>query len=215
MTDRLNKIFELLPGCKIFADIGCDHGYMAKAMLDSGKAQEVIISDISAKCLKKAEELLNADIALGKAKSIVSNGFEKVGECDLALISGMGGEEILAILNSANFLPDSLVLQPMKNSDKVRIEIVKLGYKIEKDFIFKSAGKFYDLILARKGADFLTDDEIEFGRTNLKEKPQAFVEFLQFKIEKLSEYAQKDGLSESSKSDMLSRIERLKKHAEI
>ncbi len=215
MTDRLNKIFELLPTCQIFADIGCDHGYMAKAMLESKKAKKVIISDISAKCLEKAEGLLSEDIKNGNAESVVSNGFERVKSCDLALIAGMGGEEIVSIISSAVNLPEKLVLQPMKNPDKVRVNAVKLGYRIEKDFTFKSSGKFYDIILLVKGKDSLTDEEIEFGRTNLKEKPKAFIEMLEFKIAKLKEYAEKEGLKESSKAQMVLEMEKLKKYAKV
>ncbi len=215
MTDRLNKIFELLPTCQIFADIGCDHGYMAKAMLESKKAKKVIISDISAKCLEKAEGLLSEDIKNGNAESVVSNGFERVKSCDLALIAGMGGEEIVSIISSAVNLPEKLVLQPMKNPDKVRVNAVKLGYRIEKDFTFKSSGKFYDIILLVKGKDGLTDEEIEFGRTNLKEKPKAFIEMLEFKIAKLKEYAEKEGLKESSKAQMVLEMEKLKKYAKV
>ena len=58
MTNRLNQIFSVLPSCEVFADIGCDHGYVAKAMLDSGKCKKVIVSDISEKCLFKATTLL-------------------------------------------------------------------------------------------------------------------------------------------------------------
>ncbi len=215
MTDRLNKIFELLPSCTVFADIGCDHGYMAKAMLESGKANRVIIADISAKCLKKAEELLKVEIDLGKAKSVVSNGFERVGECDLALIAGMGGEEISSILLEVKVLPNSLVLQPMKNPQKVRVTAVRLGYEIKRDFIFKSAGKYYDILLLNKGKDSLTQDEIEFGRTNIIELSADFVEFIKLKLNKLIEYSKRQGLSEESKTQMNLQVEKLKKYVKV
>jgi lysophospholipase L1-like esterase len=35
VAERLKELFSLIPNCKVFADIGCDHGYIAKAMLDS------------------------------------------------------------------------------------------------------------------------------------------------------------------------------------
>jgi len=115
MTERLKIIFDNIPNCSVFADVGCDHGYIAKAMLVSGKAQKVIASDISAKCLEKAEEILVKEIKQGSAVCVVSNGFEKILFCDVALIAGMGGEEISTIINSAKNLPNMLVIQPMKN----------------------------------------------------------------------------------------------------
>ncbi len=215
MTDRLTKIFELLPNFEVFADVGCDHGYMAKAMLDSGKASKVIISDISAKCLKKAEQLLKGEIDSGRVKSLVSNGFEKLDECDLALVAGMGGEEICAILNNAPFLPEKLVLQPMKNCDKVRVFGVNLGYKIEKDFVFKAGGKFYEIMLLVKGTDKLSPEEIEFGRTNLLEKPLDFIEFIEFKLEKIKKFSAKKELKDQTRQELDKQIERLSKYVKI
>ena len=214
MTDRLNKIFNELPICRVFADIGCDHGYIAKAMISSGKCKNVIVSDISEKCLEKARQLLTREIESGVATSVVSDGFDNVGECDCALIAGMGGEEIVCILDKCKNLPETLVLQPMKNSDKVRLCAVKLGYEVLKDFTFKSASKFYNLIILSRGLDSLTDEEIEFGRTNLRERPSAFKEELQSRIKKLTEYAGRSDVSEKTRLEMLKNAERLVKYVE-
>jgi len=212
MTDRLNRIFSVLPDCNRFADIGCDHGYIAQAMLKSGKAKKVIIADISAKCLQKAEQLLEKSIIDGKCISVVSNGFENVPNCDCALIAGMGGEEICDIILRAKNLPNSLLLQPMKNCDKVRLCAVKSGYNLKKDFTFKSAGKFYDLMLLVRGKDTLTDEEIEFGRDNLTGQNQDFKEFLLIKIARLNEYLKSEKLSTDDRNSMLSLKEKLEKY---
>lgn len=212
MTERLKIIFDNIPKCSVFADVGCDHGYIAKAMLVSGKAEKVIASDISAKCLEKAEEILANEIKEGRAVSVVSNGFEKIPFCDVALIAGMGGEEITTIINNAKSLPSTLVIQPMKNCDKARLCAVKAGYSVQKDFVFKSANKFYDLIVLVKGEDKLSQEEIEFGRTNLIEPNSAFIERLELEIEKLEKYSQKQGLSPDAKREMLDRMEKLKKY---
>lgn len=212
MTDRLQRIFALIPYCDTFADIGCDHGYIAEAMLKQGKAKKVIIADISAKCLQKAEQLLDESIKDGKCISVVSNGFSAVPDCDTALIAGMGGEEICDIILKAKTLPSTLVLQPMKNCDKVRLCAVKSGYKIIKDLMFKSAGKFYDLMLLVKGKDDLSDEEIEFGRDNLTGKNEDFKEFLQVKINRLNEYLRSEKLSIEDRNSMLLLKGRLEKY---
>lgn len=211
MTDRLNKIFSVIPECEVFADVGCDHGYIAKAMLDSGKCKKAIISDISAKCLEKAEKLTSEYIKEGRAISVVSDGFENVEGSDAALIAGMGGEEIASILKRAENLPETLVLQPMKNCDKARFVAVKAGYKIISDRVFKSAGKFYDLIVLTKGKDFLTEEEAEFGRDNLENPSDDFKEMIAFRIEKLEGYAAKNDVKESVRKEMLAELEKLKK----
>ena len=215
MTDRLNKIFSLLPSCEIFADIGCDHGYIAKAMLKSGKSQKAIISDISSKCLEKAQNLLKEEILLGNCESVVSNGFDKVNFCDLALIAGMGGQEIVDIIKRAktqNKLPVKLVLQPMKNCDIVRTVAVEKGYKIVFDKVFKSRNKFYNIISLEKGKDNLTSEEIEFGRDNLKNPTEDFKQMICSEIEKLTQVLFNKDLDDNTKEVIKKQIEKYKKY---
>ena len=215
MTDRLNKIYAVLPDCEVFADIGCDHGYMAKAMLGGGKCKKAIISDVSAKCLLKAQNLLARYIKDGRVESAVSDGFDNIGLCDLALIAGMGGEEICSIVERAKVqgkLPQMLVIQPMKNCDKARICAVKAGYAVKHDRVFKSGGKFYNLIVLIKGKDNLTNEEIEFGRDNVNNPSPEFREMIGDSYAKLCDLLENDELSESVRADIKERIEKLKKY---
>lgn len=212
MTDRLKEIFINIDECEVFADVGCDHGYIAKAMLKSGKSKKVIVSDISAKCLQKAIDLLSKEIAENKAVAIVSDGFKNLPQCDLALIAGMGGEEIISIIENAPKLPEKLILQPMKNLEKVRTFLVEKGYKIILDYVFYKNGKFYDLIKVEKGIDTLTQEEIEFGRTNLIEKGSAFTKRLKEDIKKLSDIKEGGKLGKESLLKIQAKIERLSKY---
>lgn len=212
MTGRLTEIFSKIDECTVFADVGCDHGYVAKEMLRRKKCKKAIISDVSAKCLNKAEELLRKEIDSGVAVSVVSDGFEKLPECDLALVAGMGGEEIVSILEKAPFFPQKLVLQPMKNADKVRTTLIKFGYKILIDYTFFNGGKYYDLIKAEKGKDELNEKETEFGRTNVIEKPIAFLEKLKQEKEKLQAVLSKSDLSAETVQKINERIKRINEY---
>lgn len=212
MTERLTKIFEHIPKCDVFADVGCDHGYIALNMLTSGKCKSVIVSDISEKCLDKARSLLSAFIEKGMAKSVVSDGFDNLSYCDVALVAGMGGEEICSILAKAKNLPLTLVLQPMKNCDKVRIKAIELGYKFERDSMFKSAGKFYDLMVLVKGQDQLTQEEIEFGRDNVKGQNEHFKEKMAIEAQKIKNHLANERLSISVREQMAQNLEKIKKY---
>ena len=182
LSERLNVIFSHLKSAEVFADVGCDHGYIAKAMLDGEKCDRAIVTDISAECLEKAKELLNG---YDNVTAIVADGLKGVPQADEVLIAGMGGELICKIIENADFLPERFVLQPMKNSDKVRRVLIKSGYKLINDYTFKSDGKFYDLICAKKGMDFYTEKEYIYGRDNLKERNAAFLENIMRKRNKL------------------------------
>jgi tRNA (adenine22-N1)-methyltransferase len=161
--------------------------------------------------LQKARNLLSDYIEKGKAVSVVSDGFDKVKGADIALIAGMGGEEICSILSREKTLPETLVLQPMKNPEKVRSLLLELKYKFVKDSVFKSAGKFYDLLVLVKGEDFLTEEEIEFGRDNLKGNNQDFKDRLLIEISRINEYLYRD-VSENTKAQLSAKLEKYKKY---
>lgn len=173
----------------MFADVGCDHGYIAEKAIDDGIFDSVIISDISEKCLKKAEERLSLSHS-GKFSAYVSDGFDSLPHVDEALISGMGGEVITAMLSRRGDKPQRLVLQPMKNAEKIRFFLIINGYKILRDYTFKD-WKYYHVIVAEKSdeKDVYTKSELMFGRDNLKEKSEDFLDFIKDKTEVFREAA--------------------------
>ena len=215
MTKRLSVIFSEIPPCDTFSDIACDHGYIAFSMLKSGKCKKAFVSDVSEKSLKKAEKLLAEFIKLGKAQSFVSDGFDNVPVSDVALIAGIGGRLIIDILERAERdgkLPETLILQPMKHCDKVRRAAVDTGYKIVRDFTVTEGGQFYDIIVLRRGKDKLTAEEIEFGRTNILERPAAFRAKMQAEINKLLSYVERENIRPATRDKMLKKAEKLKKY---
>lgn len=214
--NRIERLVSAIPCCDVFADVGCDHGYVAEELLKSGKCKTAYLSDISEKCLEKAKRLLSDYISSGKAIAVVSDGFEKIPRCDCALIAGMGGEEIIKILSAAEkkgVLPDTLVLQPMKNFDRVRDCCVNGGYKITKDYVFYVKDKYYFLIVAARGEDSLSAEEREFGRTNLSELPPDFIRYVREEKEKLSAILNAGNLNDAERNIITEKIKRLNAYA--
>lgn len=182
---RLQTLCGEIRACKIFADVGCDHGYCAEYVLRQGLCERCYISDISAASLAKAEKLLSAYIEAGTVKSFCCAGLEHVPkDAEQVLIGGMGGEEIIGILKDG-FFPERLVLQPMKNSSKLREYLLGNGYAITRDYMF-SDGKFYDVICAQRGGVARKYDErtLLFGYDNLYSPTQDFIMFLRAEIGK-------------------------------
>ena len=192
MNKRLQVIFSEIPKCSSFADVGCDHGYIAEAVLSSGKCQSVVVSDISAPSLEKAKKLLKKYIDCGKATAVLCDGLKLVPPCETVLIAGMGGEETIKILSEAPFSPEKLLLSPMKNQDKVRRFLEKSGYGIIKDYVF-SDERFYHVIYAEKGisCEKYTEKEFAYGRTNLNKRSADFIAYLNKELEKALTYKSK------------------------
>lgn len=176
-TKRLNKLTSLLPKCGTLADVGCDHGYVGIYALQSGIADMVYFIDVSRPSLDKARA--NCPINLrDRAEFICRDGIADV-RCDCAVIAGMGSMEVISILQGAQFLPRQLVLQPMRNQPDLR-RFLSANYRIVIDQKVRD-GKFYDFIVAEAcdGGQLLTDEQAEYGCTNLAAPTDDFIDFLQ------------------------------------
>ena len=185
MTKRLERIFSEIPTCSSFADVGCDHGFIAEKMILSGKCNRVIISDVSEPSLQKAKKLLKKYLDIGVVTAICTDGLIGIdSDTEVVLIAGMGGEEIIKILTNSTFLPPILVLQPMKNVDKVRKSLFALGYGITKDYLFYDK-KYYNLLVCKLGTSCKEYSELEyvFGRDNLACQSEDFKLYLKKEIE--------------------------------
>ena len=214
---RIDTLCSLLAPAKLFADVGCDHGYCTEYMLQSGLCERAIFSDVSRGSLAKAEKLLAPYVRAGKAVGVLGDGFYGVDkDVDEVLIAGMGGSEIVSILSDEKhgFMPKRFVFQPMHDSEKLRRYILANGGYIERDYTFED-GKFYDVIVGGLPKEMgqvcveYTDGEYEFGRENLKKMPEAFVRRTQKQIVNIGKYLKQPNLQEESKQALIVRRERL------
>ena len=188
MTKRLKEICSHIPRAEAFADVGCDHGYCARYALKCGLAERVYITDISEKCLAKAKSLLRKEIEEGRCIALVGDGLSVLPEPCTVLVAGMGGEEIVKILSAG--IPPVFLLQPMKNTEKVRRFLIQNSCSISLDYTFED-GKFYDLILGKSGErDEYTEREFSYGRDNLKDPSPAFLKKLRTERDKIKNYLQ-------------------------
>ena len=167
--DRIKTICSYIDKSETFADVGCDHGYCAQYVLKSGLCKKVYITDVSAKCLAKAEKLLAQYIEQGVCESVCCDGLLGLKEeCEQVLIAGMGGEEILKILRQS-FIPKKFVFQPMRNVPELRAYLIENGCKITVDDVFYD-GRYYFLIKGERagGTEKYSEDELLFGRDSLR-----------------------------------------------
>ena len=208
-TKRLQTVCGQLSPCDTLADVGCDHGYCTLYALERGLCRRAVISDISRSSLHKAEELLSSYIAEGRAESVCCAGLSQVPcNCGQVLIAGMGGEEIVKILEDG-FLPQALVLQPMKNTEKVRAFLLEKGYSLVRDFLFYDGPKHYDLLRAERGAPprAYGSLELEFGYDNIHAPSPDFDRFLRGEIENARGRLAKADASRAALQERLRRLE--------
>lgn len=202
LSERLRKITDCIPQCNVLADVGCDHGYIGTTALLEGKAERVVFIDISRPSLDKAVQFCAQMNVSDRFTFVCRDG---LGDCvaDVAVIAGMGGMETISVLKGAQQLPEVLVLQPMKNVDELR-RYLQSCYFIVSDRMFKD-GKFYNLIVARRGQDTLSEDEILFGKTNISNPQQDFLDYLEMEANKYQQIA-----NSTTNSDVANKLRHLR-----
>ena len=203
--DRISKLCTYLEKCTAFADVACDHGYCTKFMLDNGLCEKAIVSDISEKSLAKAQILLEDYIRSGVCGAVCCDGLEKVKGADLVMIAGIGGEEIIKILNNAE-IPQSFIFQPMKNAVELRSFLLDSGCQITCDDIFTDGKKYYFIIKGknRGASQSYSKAQLEYGADSLKNP--VFYDFLRAEIQKKKNYLSR-GMSASSRENIQKSID--------
>lgn len=205
--ERINKLCSYLFKCRTFADVACDHGYIAEYMLKNNLCESAIVSDISDKCLKKAEILLAEYISAGKCRAVCCDGLKEIDQdTDCIMIAGIGGEEIIKIL-SEGFIPKSFIFQPMKNAEALRKYLLKNDCLIERDDIFSDGKKYYFVIKGKKGGtQKYTQTQLLYGKDSLNNP--VFYNYLKEELSKKKSYLKND-MADESRQTLIKQIKQM------
>ena len=148
LGERLETVLSLLKEGETLCDVGTDHGKLPVAALLSGKAKSAIAIDISAQSLQKAKLLAEReDVPL---RCLVGDGLTPLrkGEADAIVIAGMGGMEIVRILENAPCVFPRYVLVPHRDAPAVREYLKNKNARILRDIAVKEGDHFYFVIEA-------------------------------------------------------------------
>lgn len=152
LSKRLETIATLVPNGARVCDIGTDHGYLAINLLKTGRAVNVIATDIGEKPLLNAKKNIEkADLA-DKITLRLCDGLSgiKKNEADTAIIAGMGGEVIAKIMeNGCEIAKDNsltFILQPTTSPEILRHFLCKNGYKIHLEIPVFENNKIYSVM---------------------------------------------------------------------
>lgn len=156
LSPRLEAAAQMLGRADTVWDVGCDHGFLSAALLQSGLAEKVIASDISPASVVKARVLAER-LGLSERMSVRAadglSGEPPEGDHKIA-VCGMGGELIAQMLGAA---PDAaraaalIVMQPMRGEEELRRFLAEEGYSILAERVVEDDGRFYQLIAAKYG----------------------------------------------------------------
>ena len=158
LDDRLQALADFVPEGSRAADIGTDHGYLAAALIQQGKAEFVVAGDKNRGPYEAAKRTVHEN-AIGEEQISVrlGDGLEvvKPGEVNTVCIAGMGGVLMNTILEAS---PDvvmqlkTLVLQPMNGAPELREWLYDHEWHITDENLVIDDGRIYEIIKAEKGS---------------------------------------------------------------
>ena len=155
LDNRLKMISELVSGEGIAVDVGTDHAYLAADLINSGKCEKVIASDVKEGPLASARSTVEKNGIQDNVELILSDGLENVpleGVSDI-VIAGMGGETIAAIIenvDSSVFGYEDIrwILQPMTKPEILRKKLYENELAITDEYVVEEGEKSYIIMVA-------------------------------------------------------------------
>ena len=160
---RLSAVLSLIREGERLCDVGTDHGKLPVAALLSGKAKSAIATDISDKSLSKARMLAEREGVSLRCLCCDGVSLLKEGDADVAVIAGMGGAEIVRILQNAPCVFSRYIFVPHRDAPLVRRYLRERNARITHDVAVKEGKHFYFVIEADFRSPW-TETSLYFGR---------------------------------------------------
>lgn len=163
LSKRLEAVATLVDVGKRVIDVGCDHGYL-DIYLTLNNENRCLATDINEKALNCAINNIKKFNLEGKIETKLTDGLNdiKINRKDNIVISGMGANTIIKILNSNN-LCNTLIISSNNNVDLLRREVVKLGFYIDTEIFIIDKKKPYIIIKFKKGFRKYNLNDFMFG----------------------------------------------------
>ena len=197
LSNRMKCIADMVTPGKRVADIGCDHAFISIYLAKEGISLGGLAMDIAAGPLENAKNNIEMYGVADKVKTRISNGMDALeqGECDAAIISGMGGPLIIDILNRGILKLSEgyeLILSPQSEIEEVRHFLRTSGFQIVDEEMMIEDGKYYNIIktvfLGNATDDLEENTNIlydRYGKLLIQKKSPVLLRYSEERIEKL------------------------------
>lgn len=151
---RLSAIKNLVKPCNLVADIGCDHGYLICALVESGIAKRGLACDANSGPLNRAYNTITENCLSDSIDTVLTKGFTDLpfSTIDTFIIAGMGGELIAEILLEFPQARDSrfdFILQPMSKPERLRKALFENGFTITFEIAVICDNKVYSVMCVK------------------------------------------------------------------
>ena len=168
---RLEAVARLVSCGAILADVGTDHGYLPIYLLESGKIEKAVLSDINKGPLEKARTNVRLHNLEERVELCLTDGAADLANKGITeySICGMGGELIADIIAAAPQLAErgiGLILQPMSRAEALRSYLWDNGFIIVDEVYSSEDGKYYVCMRVEYTGEKIryTTPEAHFGK---------------------------------------------------
>ena len=151
---RLSAVGALVPPGSRVADVGSDHGLLARWLIERSVATHCWATERTAaqgRALDRAVDDLRPAVAVAWGDGLAPLG-PALEALDVVVIAGMGGRTTLRILAEATVLPRRLVLQPQRHVARVRGWLRRQGWSVVQERLVAEREQRYQVIAAERGA---------------------------------------------------------------
>ena len=180
---RLDTCLSLIEGEKCIVDVGTDHGRLPVYALKEGRTERAVAVDISEKSLAKATLLAEKEGV--NLQTFVSDGLSAVAEkdADLVIIAGMGGREIVKILDESPFPLRRAIFIPHTHASFLRSCLREKNVRVERDITVKESDHYYPILLCDFRLPWQEEDNVYVGNEGA-----ARSEYIETRLEKINRY---------------------------
>ncbi|MCM1259446.1 MAG: class I SAM-dependent methyltransferase [Prevotella sp.] len=191
LSKRLMAVLDYIGPNEKIVDVGCDHGYLAKAAIAKG-VQYVQLVDNKKMPLARAKANLSTVEKDAHIIYTLASGLTLIDhEITVACICGMGGDLIASILDESIAQAQKmhyLLLQPNTKVDHLRAYLSKHAFVILDEQWIVEKEKYYPILKVKYAADAspLSPLEIAYGPCLLRHPNDTFIAYLNRRIAELS-----------------------------
>jgi len=190
LDPRLSLVFDLYGFCGLGADIGTDHAHLPAALLQRGRCQRMILTDISPLALDNARREMVRLRLTDRVSLRLGDGLTPLTEaCGMISVTGMGGRTIRNILLAGRdrLRGAGLILSAHTDLPLIRQAVDEVGYHLDREEPCLSAGKYYLVLRALPGRKSLTAQELRLGGPLFASASPCLLPWLQRRRSVLSE----------------------------
>ena len=165
-------------------DVGCDQALLDIYLLQNNEDLKIVASDLREQPLKSAKKNIEKYSFLNKIELKLQDGLGRLDDyIDTVVISGMGEETIIDILNSGKEnlkQVNRLIISSNNKFPRLRKEINEMGFVINDERIVYEEDKYYIIMEFIKGNKKYNKKELFFGPFLLKNKNDLFYQYFNY-----------------------------------